>query len=144
MIATRSAAERTTTRVAHPSPHAAASLAFAVGLVGAAATARAQGAVAADDPRATAVGAAVLADGGTAADAAVATALALGVVNPASSGIGGGGFAIVYDAATGQTYAFDFREVAPAALDPGDFVVDGAVDPMRARRGRPRRSRPRR
>lgn len=134
MIATRSAAERTTTRVAHPGPHTAALL-VVVGTLGGAAAARAQGAVAADDPRATAVGAAVLADGGTAADAAVATALALGVVNPASSGIGGGGFAIVYDAATGKTYAFDFREVAPAALDPSDFIIDGVVDPVRARRG---------
>jgi gamma-glutamyltranspeptidase/glutathione hydrolase len=135
-IATRSAAERITTRVAHPGPHIAAPLLVALAALAAlAATARAQGAVAADDPRATAVGAAVLADGGSAADAAVATALALGVVNPTSSGIGGGGFAIVYDAATGQLHAFDFREVAPAALDPSDFVHDGAVDPQRARRG---------
>lgn len=93
------------------------------------------GAVAADDPTASAVGAAVLADGGSAADAAVATALALGVVNPTSSGIGGGGFAIVFDAATGTTTAYDFREVAPAALDPSDFVRDGAIDPMLAQRG---------
>lgn len=93
------------------------------------------GAVAADDPTASAVGAAVLADGGSAADAAVATVLALGVVNPTSSGIGGGGFAIVYDAATGTTHAYDFRETAPAALDPGDFVRDGKVDPMLSQRG---------
>jgi gamma-glutamyltranspeptidase / glutathione hydrolase len=93
------------------------------------------GVVAADDPTASLVGAAVLARGGNAVDAAIATALALGVVNPTSSGIGGGGFAIVHVAAEGRTYAYDFREIAPAALDPGDFVVDGVVDPTRAVRG---------
>jgi gamma-glutamyltranspeptidase/glutathione hydrolase len=93
------------------------------------------GVVAADDPTASAVGARMLADGGTAADAAVATALALGVVNPVSSGIGGGGFAVVYDARTHRIHVYDFREVAPAALDPSDFLVDGVIDPQRARVG---------
>ena len=93
------------------------------------------GAVAADDPTASAVGARVLAAGGNAADAAIATALALGVVNPVSSGIGGGGFAVVYDAATRTTHVYDFREVAPAALDPSDFVVDGRLEPTRSRMG---------
>ncbi len=93
------------------------------------------GAVAADDPTASAVGAEVLSDGGNAVDAAVATVLALGVVNPISSGIGGGGFAVVYDAATGSVHVYDFREVAPAALDPSDFVVDGKLDPSLSRLG---------
>lgn len=93
------------------------------------------GAVAADDAVASAIGARILADGGTAADAAVATALALGVVNPVSSGLGGGGFAVVYDAASHTTRVYDFREVAPAALDPGDFIVDGKLAPERARLG---------
>ncbi len=93
------------------------------------------GAVAADDPTASAVGAAVLADGGSAADAAIATVLALGVVNPTSSGIGGGGFAIVYDAATATTRAYDFRETAPAALDPSDFVRGGVLDPELSQSG---------
>lgn len=93
------------------------------------------GAVAADDPTASAIGARILAEGGTAADAAVATVLALGVVNPVSSGIGGGGFAVVYDAGTHRTHGYDFREVAPAALDPTDFVIDGKLDPVRARVG---------
>ncbi|MBE7448386.1 MAG: gamma-glutamyltransferase [Kofleriaceae bacterium] len=94
-----------------------------------------RGVVAADQAVASQVGAAVLADGGNAVDAAVATALALGVVNPASSGIGGGGFAIVWDAGARSLHVYDFREIAPAALDPAAFVVDGKVDPMRARQG---------
>ena len=94
-----------------------------------------RGAVAADQAVASQVGAAVLADGGNAVDAAVAAALALGVVNPASSGIGGGGFAIVWDAGARSLHVYDFREIAPAALDPAAFVVDGKVDPMRARQG---------
>lgn len=93
------------------------------------------GAVAADDPTASRIGAAVLADGGNAVDAAIATALALGVVNPTSSGIGGGGFALVWDAASRTLRVYDFREVAPASLDPSDFVVDGKLDPQRSRRG---------
>lgn len=95
----------------------------------------ARGAVAADDERASRAGARVLADGGNAVDAAVATALALGAVNPVSSGIGGGGFALVWDATTHTLHVYDFREVAPAALDPGDFVGPGGIDPMLARRG---------
>ncbi len=93
------------------------------------------GAVAADDERASRVGAQALADGGNAADAAVAAALALGVVGPASSGIGGGGFALVWDAAAQTLHVYDFREVAPAALDPGDFVGPTGIDPLLARRG---------
>ena len=142
MNATQTADERTAHRRPHGKRARAAVIALVVGI--SAAPARSAhgppltsttGAVAADDPTASAIGAAVLADGGNAMDAAVATALALGVVNPTSSGIGGGGFAIVYDASTGQTHAFDFRETAPAALDATDFVRDGVIDPMLARRG---------
>jgi gamma-glutamyltranspeptidase / glutathione hydrolase len=60
---------------------------------------------------------AVLDQGGSAADAAIAAALVLGVVAPAGSGIGGGGFALVYDAKSKTTIALDFRETAPAAFD---------------------------
>jgi gamma-glutamyltranspeptidase / glutathione hydrolase len=77
------------------------------------------GVVAADHEAAAAAGARVLAAGGNAVDAAVATALAVGVVNPASSGIGGGGFALVYLAREGKVHAIDFREVAPDAAAPG-------------------------
>lgn len=93
------------------------------------------GAVAADSEDASRIGAAILQKGGNAIDAAVATALTLGVVNPSSSGIGGGGFAIVYVAAEKKTYALDFREIAPAGLGPESFLVDGVLDPSLSRSG---------
>lgn len=57
----------------------------------------------------------VLRDGGTAADAMVVAQAVLGLVEPQSSGIGGGGFALYYDARAGSVEAYDGREVAPAA-----------------------------
>ncbi len=75
-------------------------------------------AVAADHPEASQAGAEVLAAGGTAADAAAATMLALGVASPASSGLGGGGFALYYRASDHTLTFIDFRESAPAGLAP--------------------------
>lgn len=57
----------------------------------------------------------VLRAGGTAADALVAAQAVLGLVEPQSSGLGGGGFLLYYDAASGEVQAFDGRETAPAA-----------------------------
>lgn len=76
-----------------------------------------RGVLAADQPAAEQIGNAILADGGDAVDAAVATALALGVENPSSSGLGGGGFALIWRADQQRLYALDFRERAPAAAD---------------------------
>lgn len=81
-----------------------------------------RGAVAADFPASRAIGEAVLRDGGSAADAAVATALALGVENPASSGLGGGGFAVVWDAGRERAHALDFRERAPKGADAAHYL----------------------
>lgn len=63
----------------------------------------------------------VLESGGHAVDAAIAAALVLGVVNPTSSGIGGGGFALVWDHHARKMVALDFRETAPRGIDPQRF-----------------------
>lgn len=94
-----------------------------------------KGVVASDTPRASKVGAQVLARGGNAVDAAAATALALGVVNPTSSGIGGGGFALIYVAKEKRVYILDFRETGPAAISPKSFVRNGALDTSLSVRG---------
>jgi gamma-glutamyltranspeptidase/glutathione hydrolase len=95
----------------------------------------ARGMVAADHAEASRAGAKLLAEGGNAVDAAVATALALGVVDPVSSGLGGGGFLLYWDAKNHAAYALDFRETAPAAARPDMFVTAGKVVPMRSRIG---------
>ncbi|HSN90639.1 MAG TPA: gamma-glutamyltransferase [Anaeromyxobacteraceae bacterium] len=81
-----------------------------------------RGAVATAHPLASEVAARVLRDGGNAADAAVAAAFVLAVVENQSSGIGGGGFALVRLAREGRVCAIDFREVAPAAAAPDMFA----------------------
>ena len=80
------------------------------------------GAVATVDLDATQVGLDVLAAGGNAADAAVAAAAALGVTEPYSAGIGGGGFFVYYDAATGEVSTIDGRETAPLAMGADAFL----------------------
>jgi gamma-glutamyltranspeptidase/glutathione hydrolase len=67
------------------------------------------------NPRATQAGCEVLAAGGTAADAAVAVQMVLGLVEPQSSGLGGGTFVVYYDAASKTVQTYDGRETAPAA-----------------------------
>ncbi|MGF1447198.1 MAG: gamma-glutamyltransferase [Pikeienuella sp.] len=76
------------------------------------------------NPHATQAGIAVLRRGGSAADAAVAALLVLNVVEPQSSGLGGGAFALVHGPA-GLT-SWDARETAPAAAGPELFLEDGA------------------
>lgn len=67
------------------------------------------------NPLATRSACEVLRDGGNAADALVTAQAVLGLVEPQSSGVGGGGFLLYYDAATGAVQAYDGRETAPAA-----------------------------
>src|SRR4051794_34735911 len=78
-------------------------------------------AVATENAAATRVGIEALRSGAHAVDAAISVALALGVVQPASSGIGGGGFALVWDAVQRKVTALDFREVAPGGIDPAEL-----------------------
>jgi gamma-glutamyltranspeptidase/glutathione hydrolase len=78
--------------------------------------------VAAASPLAVEAGVAVLRSGGSAVDAAVAVQAALGLVEPQSSGLGGGAFLLHYDAATGQVTAYDGRETAPAGASAGMFL----------------------
>jgi gamma-glutamyltranspeptidase/glutathione hydrolase len=80
------------------------------------------GAVSTVDPTATAVGLDVLRRGGNAVDAAVAAAATLGVTEPFSAGIGGGGFFVYYDARHRRVHTIDGRETAPAAMRVNTFV----------------------
>ena len=83
------------------------------------------GAVASIDADATAIGTKVLRDGGNAVDAAVAVAAALGVTDPFSAGVGGGGFFVFYDASTGRVHTLDGRETAPKSADANLFLENG-------------------
>ena len=81
-----------------------------------------QGVVTAGNPYGAEAGARILEQGGNAIDAAVAVAYALNVVEPQSAGVGGGGFMMIHLASTGQTFAIDSREKAPAGATPSMFV----------------------
>ena len=86
-------------------------------------------AIASADPLATAAGMEVLDKGGNAFDAAVAVAATLGVVEPAGSGLGGGGFFLVYLADKDEYRFIDAREEAPARAT-RDMYLDAAGDPV--------------
>ncbi|MFG2145511.1 gamma-glutamyltransferase [Streptomyces sp. NPDC048696] len=83
------------------------------------------GAVASVDADATAAGIDVLKHGGNAVDAAVATAAALGVTEPYSSGIGGGGYFVYYDAKSRTVHTIDGRESAPHSATSSLFLENG-------------------
>ncbi|WP_299865655.1 gamma-glutamyltransferase [uncultured Roseobacter sp.] len=85
--------------------------------------------VAAANPWAVKAGADVLAKGGTAADALVAVQAMLGLVEPQSSGLGGGAFLVYFDAETGTLTTLDGRETAPLAATPRLFQ-DGEGEPL--------------
>jgi gamma-glutamyltranspeptidase/glutathione hydrolase len=80
------------------------------------------GAVTSVDPYATRIGLQVLKRGGNAVDAAIATAAALGVTEPYSSGLGGGGYFVYYDAKRKKVKTLDGRETAPAAMQHDAFI----------------------
>ena len=86
--------------------------------------------VAAAHPDAVAAGLEILRLGGSAADAAIAVQLVLNLVEPQSSGIGGGAFALFHDAATDRTIAFDGRETAPIRVTPNLFMMSDGT-PMK-------------
>ncbi len=74
------------------------------------------------NPHATQAAVEMLCRGGSAVDAAIAAQLVLNVVEPQSSGIGGGGFLLHYERDSGRVLAYDGRETAPAAARPGRFL----------------------
>ncbi len=85
--------------------------------------------ITAANPHAVEAGAAILAAGGSAADAMIAAQAVLGLVEPQSSGLGGGAFLVWYDAASGELTTLDGRETAPLAATPRLFQ-DEAGEPL--------------
>ncbi|MBC8574937.1 gamma-glutamyltransferase [Yanshouia hominis] len=94
-----------------------------------------QGMVSAADPVAAQIGLDILKQGGNAADAAVATAFALGLVEPAASGIGGSGFMIYYDAAAKKSTVLNYYYECPRGLGLSDFF-DVAKDKAEGKGGK--------
>ncbi|GAA0481831.1 gamma-glutamyltransferase [Streptomyces stramineus] len=88
------------------------------------------GAVASVDPDASAAGIEVLRKGGIAVDAAVATGAALGVTEPYSAGVGGGGYFVHYDAKSRRVSTLDGRERAPLTAGKGLFLENGKPIPF--------------
>ncbi|MGW3690128.1 gamma-glutamyltransferase [Streptomyces sp. NPDC005125] len=88
------------------------------------------GAVSSVNPYASQAGMDVLKHGGNAVDAAVAAAAALGVVEPYSAGVGGGGYLVAYDAATHQVHTIDGRETAPAPMRQDSFIDPSTGAPI--------------
>ena len=86
----------------------------------------AKGMVAAANPHAVDAGVEVLRKGGSAVDAAIAIQTTLGLVEPQSSGLGGGAFMVFYNASNGKVTAYNGRETAPGAVDENLFMnADG-------------------
>ncbi len=85
---------------------------------------------------ATNAGHSILADGGNAYDASIAVAFALAVVLPRAGNIGGGGFMVMFDEASQESFSIDYREMAPEAATKNMFLSsDGSVDKKRATQG---------
>jgi len=93
-------------------------------------------AVASGHKLATEAGLQILREGGNAFDAAVAVSSTLSVVEPISSGLGGGGFFLLHDAASGKDVMIDARETAPESAKPEAYLdKDGKLDPNKAVNG---------
>ncbi|MEQ8852984.1 gamma-glutamyltransferase [Gimesia sp.] len=90
-----------------------------------------QAVVAADHPLASAAGLAILKTGGNVVDAAVATSFALTVLRPASCGLGGGGFMVIWNAKDHKATVIDYRERAPAAATPDMYAKLPGTDKQR-------------
>jgi gamma-glutamyltranspeptidase/glutathione hydrolase len=88
------------------------------------------GAIATVDLDASAAGLEVLRNGGNAVDAAVAAAATLGVTEPYSAGIGGGGFMVIYLASQRRVVTIDGRETAPAAFREDSFIDPATGEPI--------------
>ena len=108
-------------------------LVFVISFIGAGGNAPARqagaGLVVADSELASQAGMEILRRGGNAVDAAIATALALSVVDQASSGLGGGGFMVIYRAKDKKSFTLDFRETAPEASRRELYMKDGKPAP---------------
>ena len=98
-----------------------------------------QAAVAADHPLASDAGVEILRKGGNVVDAAAAVGFALSVLRPASSGLGGGGFMVIWNAKEQHSIVLDYRERAPLKAT-ADMFVDDAKQPANATKGLPSRS----
>lgn len=92
------------------------------------------GMVSSQERRATEIGVAVLQQGGNAVDAAVAVGFALAVTLPRAGNLGGGGFMLVHRAASNESIAIDYREVAPKAATANMFLdAQGVPQPQKSR-----------
>ncbi len=80
-----------------------------------------------NNPHATKAGYKILNMGGNAIDAAIAASFVLGLTEPQSSGIGGGGYALTYTAKTKKMFAYDGREVAPKSANPKWFLNERGI-----------------
>jgi gamma-glutamyltranspeptidase / glutathione hydrolase len=131
-----SACARLTYRMRYPRARVLVFVLVLLGWAGSTHAAQQTAAIASAHPLATAAGKAILERGGNAFDAAIAVAAALAVVEPYSSGLGGGGFFLLHRASDGRQIMVDARETAPAGVRDSDyFDAEGKPVPAATTRG---------